>query len=254
MKDCKKNLTNIVACIGASKGIGHAICKKFTREGFTPVFISRGNPEKIIDTQINIKIDIDNNESISACLNSFSKLIDNKSPMQLSCHFLSGGSLGIQKGEDGLKLNEYSRILMHNMLFPYWFISSLRDRMETNNTLIEYHLYSSAAAYNNKSHFIYSVSKAGIEKLHKEVLNNLRHREYIFCYRLGIINVKHKYLHKLSRTEPTKYMEIIKNEVPTNYTATPQELAEFIYKCSQNRSLCNGMKCDLSGGNTWTMN
>jgi len=244
-------MPNIVAIIGGSKGIGLAIAREYLKFGFFPIFVSRGKPELICNNQKHIPIDIDDQYNRENAISKLTQYFLEVSIERISCHFLSGGSLGIYRNNGITSIELCQRILLHNLSFPYWSASLINQQLTGQKCEIEFHFYSSSAAFNRSTHCLYASAKLGLEEVFRDFAIKQGTNRYSFLYRLGIVLVEHKYLTKLSSSEPAKYDKIISESIPTGYALKPNEVARVVWEASLKRKACNAMIMDISGGNSW---
>ena len=66
-----------------------------------------------------------------------------------------------------------------------------------------------------------------------------------------MVDVQHKYLHSLSVERPEEFKKLLEESVPSNHFSQPKEIARVIGKTVLDSNTCDGIICDLSGGNSW---
>jgi NADP-dependent 3-hydroxy acid dehydrogenase YdfG len=238
-----------VVLVGASRGIGEAIARTYKKRGFKIVMMARKIRDYVPDDFI--KLDIDNKESISDAMKELKRgLMSNDKLEEVSYHFLTGGSLQIES--KSLDSNKMMSISWHNLVFPFWATENIIQTIASQmNSSSMFNYYGSAAAENKQAHAIYSASKIGLEIAFKKLVKSYGKDHYFFCFRMGIVDVKHKYFHQLMKVDEDARARIINENIPSGYLPTPHSLAEMICEIHNQKDVCNGMIADISGGNSW---
>ena len=67
-----------------------------------------------------------------------------------------------------------------------------------------------------------------------------------------MVDVHHKYFHKLSKDNPKLFEEILKSNVPTKNFMKIDSIAETIIGFGKIGPAANGCIVDLSNGSSWT--
>ena len=98
---------------------------------------------------------------------------------------------------------------------------------------------------------MYVASKSGLQGAFKSLVCKREENRVFSAYILGIVDIEYKFLHKLSKTDPIAFDEILGGQVPTLNFASKSDISNFVYDCSENQKLCNGMIADITGGASW---
>ena len=237
-----------VVLVGSSRGIGEAIARKYKREGFKTIMMARRIRDYQPDTFI--RLDIEDTASISSAMEDLKQNLKNSEYKEVAYHFLTGGSLQIESGS--LNKDKMINISWHNLIFPFWATELIIQKIAKNmSSQSIFNYYSSAAAENKQTHPIYSASKLGLETAFKKLVKTYGCEHYFVCFRMGIVEVEHKYFHQLMKSDKDARAKIINENIPSGYIATPASIADMVFGSHHHKKVCNGMIADISGGNSW---
>jgi len=240
----------VLLIVGGSRGISEALCVRFRKSGYSLVVLSRQKPE--FDVAKHFYLDIDDLSIVSAAFNQLKEFLKDRDCKHISTHFVTGGSLKISDNSPCSEISKYKMITWHNLGFPYWATQFIINNVSCNEEVDWlYNYYSSAVIRNFSSHPLYSASKAGLESMFKSLVNTAGNKQYFFCFRLGMVGVKHKFFYELSKADPSKFQTILDKNVPSGFFTTPESLADLVYSMHEHKSICHGMISDISGGNSW---
>lgn len=247
----KKDLvtSKYVVLVGSSRGIGEAIARKYKSEGFNTLMMARKIRDYEPDDFINL--DIEDTANIGCSMEELKeKLINHPECKEVAFHFLTGGSLQIEN--KSLDIKKMIDISWHNLVFPFWATEFIIQNIANDaRSRFTFNYYSSAAAENKQTHAIYSAAKLGLETAFKKLVKTYGKKHCFLCFRMGIVDVKHKYFHKLMQIDKDARARITDQYIPTGYIATPHSIAEMVFEIHNQRPVCNGMIADISGGNSW---
>lgn len=229
--------------VGASKGIGLGIAKKAFELNYEINFFAKNKP--LFEFNHNYYfLDIENQTSLfefESKLNQFS----NSNSHYLFC---TGG--GLSSKNDDPSINTLQKVWWHNCGFPIHVILKLRSIVSKQSFVT---LLFSTVAINFKGSVQYSSSKSALESgFHTLLRESANSNLYLTAIRLGMVDVEHKYFHKLSKESPLEFKEILKREVPTNHFMKIDSIADTIIALSKLGPAANGCIIDLSNGTSWT--
>ena len=251
----KKNMDKLVATIGGgTRGIGLAILEEFKRHGCdTKAFHCR---EEMSTLGENFYFDANQDVSIREMQSSLLKAIEKESKYkEVIIVFLTGGgnpgrNNPIPEESQSLKV---TRIYTHNYHIP----TGTTDLIEEKSKQIDWGkdikliFISSAVATHKNAEPHYCAAKSALESYFQAKFKQKSSSIKMYLYRLGMVDVKHKYLHWLSAERPDEFKQLLKKTVPSNHFSQPEEIARVIRKTVLDSNACNGIMCDLSGGNSW---
>ena len=101
------------------------------------------------------------------------------------------------------------------------------------------------------SHPLYASGKQALITTMKHfVKQNIRNLSFS-GFKLGCMDINHKYMHKLRLEDNDKFNNILNEEVPSGHFTKPEEVAQWVLDSHCNPHLSNGMIADISGGNSW---
>lgn len=242
-----KNL--IITFAGGSRGLGKAILDTYKKKGFNRIAFHRR--KNILGVE-NHEIDIDCEATITNAMEELLLIYKERKVNLMSIHFLSGGGLG--KKKDDIELKVYKRIMLHNYLIPA-YISDFLIKNTSNKRGVkpkmEFNYYSSSVALNNRADPHYVSAKSALEGYFKSKFIESGNKVKMRMYRLGMVDIKHKYFHKLKGEKPEEFNKILEANVPSGYFKSPEDIAKIVCNMSIDSSDINGVIYDLSGGNSW---
>ena len=234
-----------VILVGGSRGTALSIASTFSQHGFLICTLSRRRTHSLGH---HIFLDIEDQASISQSFMQLSAWLLRTKPSKTVFFFFTGGALGLSKNEPA-SCPLTSRVLYHNYLFPVLYTTLLLD----HDSISFYHFnyFLSSSQHNNTTHPIYALSKSLLQDFITSAVSLNPNRFSFSAFKLGIVDVPHKYFHKLSLEDPSRFRTIFNALVPSKYFPSCAEVANFIFHASSNSQLANGMICDLSGGSSW---
>tara|TARA_Y100001968_G_scaffold333701_1_gene398491 strand:+ start:5573 stop:6319 length:747 start_codon:yes stop_codon:yes gene_type:complete len=243
-------MSKLLVIVGGSKGISKSLSLTFSQNGYKSYILSRSLPK--FDYDIRDFLDIENDESIDYALTTLVDYINENSFEKISFHFMTGGSLGLYSNQIAKNRKKYLDIAHHNLIFPLWFTEQISERLENIfNLKIHFNYYLSAVQGSLDSHPMYIASKSGLQAAFKSLVCKRKPNFIYSGFVLGMVDVSHKYLHKLSKSDPLQFDEILNSKIPSLNFAKPDDISKFICECSNHPSLSNGMLVDISGGGSW---
>ena len=244
----------VITVGGGTRGLGLAVLDEFNRYGCdTHAFHCRQT--KSI-TGKNYFFDANINESIEKMKAELIKTIEeNDKYKEIIIVFLTGGGnpgIGNQI-DDKNKESAKKRIFEHNYDIPTETTDLIEEKLLEINCVdtIKLIFISSAVAVHKKGNPHYCAAKAALETYFQSKFINEKNKSFMYLYRLGMVDIKHKYFHKLSIEDADKFSKILKKNVPSNHFSKPEEIAKVMRKTVLDSDACNGLVCDLSGGNSW---
>ena len=165
---------------------------------------------------------------------------------------MTGGSLGLYLNNIASSPKKYNEIAYHNLIFPLWFTEQMYTKLENKENLkLHFNYYFSAVQGSSDAHPMYVASKSGLQAAFKSLVCQRKSNISYSGYILGIVDVHHKYLHKLSIENPMAFDEILNEKIPSLNFAKPNDISKFIYNATKHFTLSNGMIVDISGGGSW---
>ena len=229
--------------LGASKGIGLGIAKKAFSLGYEIVFFGKNKP--LIDFQHKYYfLDIDLENSLAELELKLKEFSSSK------CHYLVCTGGGLNSQNDDYSISNLRRVWWHNCGFPMHLLIQLRNFV-SNESLVSF-IFSSVAI-NYKGSIQYSSSKSALEAaFHAALRESNNSHLYLSAIRLGMVDVEHKYFHKISIESPETFETLLKSNVPTKYFMKIESIAEVIIGFSKLGPAANGCIVDLSHGSSWT--
>ena len=229
--------------IGASKGIGLGVAKRAFESGYEIVFFARNKP--ITDFSYTYHfLDIEINNSV---LEFESKL---REFSYTKCHYLVCTGGGLSSKNDDFSTDTLKKVWWHNCGFPMHLLLQLRS-YASNQSLISF-IFSSVAT-NYKGSVQYSSSKSALEAgFHSMLRESKNENLYLTAIRLAMVDVEHKYFHKLSIESSEIFQNKLINNVPTKYFMKIEAIAEAIIGFARLGPAANGCIVDLSNGSSWT--
>ena len=243
-------MRKVLIIVGGSKGISKSLSKVFNINQFDTYHLSRVKPD-FYHTK-HLQMDIEMQDNVNDVLNKLCQEIFLQSYQIASFHFMTGGSLGLYSGNITNSTKKYSDIAYHNLIFPLWFTEQISHRLENrNNIKLHFNYYFSSSQGSLDGHPIYIACKSGLQSAFKKLVCQRKENISYSGYVLGMVDIEHKYLHKLSKNNPLAFDEILNSKIPSLNFANPDDISNFIFKCSQHNTLANGMLVDISGGGSW---
>lgn len=243
-----KKINILVA--GGSRGLGQALLHEFMFRGFDSYALHRGSP---IDNVTNFNLDIDeSNLAYETCLTVFQSILVQNSNSEICIHFVSGGGLGTSLLNDDI--NQIERVQFHNYSLPAGLSAFLMQQVlktQFNNVKLRLFFYSSSVTQHYSANPFYCAAKSALEAFYKSSFLYRPKNVYMYMFRLGIVDIHHKYYHKLSVDQPDEFAKILDKQLPSGYVLSPSEVASFVAYTAFDTNACNGLICDISGGNSW---
>ena len=143
---------------------------------------------------------------------------------------------------------------MHNYIVPVHICDLIAKAVEDRNSKIariDLILYSSAVTQHLSGNPHYCAGKSALEAYFKSAFKTCPEIIRMYLFRLGMVDIQHKYFHKLSKEDPGKFTSILKENIPSMHFTTPEEIANIVASMTIGMSATNGLLCDLTGGNSW---
>ena len=104
-----------------------------------------------------------------------------------------------------------------------------------------------------KTGAIVNMNKSALEAaFHAALRESYNPNLYLTALRLGMVDVEHKYFHKISKESPEIFETILKKNVPTEYFMNIESIAEVIIGFRKLGPAANGSIVDLTNGSSWT--
>ena len=242
----KKNI--VVA--GGSRGLGQALLSEFASRGFDSYAFHRGSP---INDVTNIHIDIDQpRDAYETSTNALESILAENLNSEVCVHFVSGGGLGTSLLNDDI--NDIERVLYHNYSFPAGltaFLMQLAQQDKYCNLKLSVFFYSSAVTQHYSANPFYCAAKSALEAFYKSSFLIRPRNVFMYMFRLGIVDIQHKYFHRLSKEKPHEFASILSKQLPSGYVSLPSEVSSLAAHSALDTNACNGVICDISGGNSW---
>ena len=241
--------TNIVVA-GGSRGLGQALLNEFASRGFDSYALHRGTP---INDATNIHIDIDqSSDAYETSTNALESILAQNLNSEVCVHFVSGGGLGtsLVNGD----INDIQRVLYHNYSFPAGlsaFLMQLAQQDQYCNLKLSLFFYSSAVTQHCSANPFYCAAKSALEAFYKSSFLVRPRNVFMYMFRLGIVDIQHKYFHRLSQEKPQEFASILSKQLPSGYVLKPSEVSSFAAYSALDTNACNGVICDITGGNSW---
>lgn len=241
----KENLIIIIG--GGSKGIGNSLLKCYSDKNYDKAAFHRS--DEIKDAK-NFTFNIDMKGSLENLKIQLIKLIENNDYKKFSIHFLSGGGLSINFSDDAE--DSFKKVLQHNLVVPSCLTSKIFNyASKRKDKSFELFYYSSAVVNHLKASPYYVSSKSALESMFKSSLNLKPSSVKMYLLRMGIVDVEHKYFHKLSIKDKSEFTRLVLDDIPSKHFAKTDEIANFAFNVSENEDLMDGSISDISGGNSW---
>lgn len=142
------------------------------------------------------------------------------------------------------------KILLHNYILPTSFadIISQKNCSETKICLV---FYSSAVSQNFKAYPHYCAAKAALEIYFKSLMIKKYNNLNLYLFRLGLLDIRHKYYHSFSQNNPIEFNKFLTDNVPSRHFTHPIDVAKCASQLIIDNQAANGLVCDLSGGCSW---
>ena len=243
-------MANLLVIVGGSRGISKSLSQVFSSNGYKTYHLSRDRPD--FKHSKHIYMDIEIEQSIDSAIDNLVKEINVGNIELVSFHFMTGGSLGLYLDQISSSPKKYNQIAFHNLIFPLWFTEQIYSKLKNKENLkFHFNYYFSAVQGSLDAHPMYVASKSGLESAFKAFVCQRNLNASYSGYVLGIVNVEHKYLYKLSKENPIAFDEILNAKIPNLNFADKYDIAKFIFSASKHLTLSNGMIVDISGGGSW---
>ena len=228
--------------LGASKGIGVGVAKKAFLLGYEVVFFGKNKP--LIDFQHKYYfLDIDVEDTLGELELKLKEFSNSK------CHYLVCTGGGLTSENNDYSLNTLKKVWWHNCGFPMHLLIQLRNYV-AHESLVSF-IFSSVAI-NYKGSIQYSSSKSALEAaFHAALRESNNSHLYLTAIRLGMVDIEHKYFHKISLESPEIFENILKKNVPTKHFMKIESIAEVIIGFSKLGPAANGCIVDLTNGSSW---
>lgn len=237
----------IVAVTGASRGIGHAVVKKFYDDGWDVLTLARTPFSKVCPWAEgivrHIETDLSDEASVRTAAVKLRKRLDGRGLDALV------NNAGISPKEaDGSRLlatrtevETFRKVEMVNLIAPLILIRELLDPlMQAEGAVVnvssiaatQVHPFAGAA---------YAISKAGLSALTRELAHELAAK--------GVrVNAVSPGEIETSILSPGT-SEVVRRDVPMQRLGDPGEVAEVIaFLCSKKSSYVNGAEIPINGG------
>ena len=241
----KENLIIIIG--GGSRGIGKSLLKCYSNKNYDTALFHRSCEKK--DSK-NFFFDIDIQNSLEHLKIQLLKLIEDNSYSKFSIHFLSGGGLGVDFLDDSE--NSFKKVLQHNLIVPTCLTSKIFNYVsKRKDKNFELFYYSSAVVNHLKASPYYVSAKSALESMFKSTLMIKPSSVKMYLLRMGIVDIEHKYFHKLYINDKSEFKRLVLDNIPSKYFTKADEIAHFALKISENENLMDGSICDISGGHSW---
>ena len=244
------NAGELIVVGGGTRGLGLAIYQAFKARGFNANLFHRQPAENKGKDCTHIPFNLDEETAFDVLKNDLNKIFRSKPASRFSVHVLTGGSLGVKLGK--ASQDEISRVFLHNALLPMMAAQELYNICTSLPSIqTDIFFYSTAATQTYNSTPYYVASKSAIESFFKAFVKCAPRNISAFLLRLGHVDIKHKYFHQLSLSDPGAFAEYINKAVPTEHFTSTEEIAEFCVHLSSNQGMLKGMMCDVTGGHSW---
>lgn len=237
----------IVAVTGASRGIGHAIVRKFHSDGWEVFTLARTPFSEICPWAEgivkHIRVDLSDAGSIRQAVNELQEKLDGRPLAALvnnagiSPKTEAGGRMGVME----TSVDTMQSVQMVNMVAPLMLTRELIGPLTqgkgavvnvTSIAGVRIHPYAGAA---------YAVSKAALSALTRELAAELGHTG------LRVNAVAPGEIDTSILSPGTE--EMVQKEVPMQRLGSPQEVAEVVaFLCSEQASYVNGTEIHINGG------
>ena len=243
----------LLVIIGGSRGLAKALAETFYKNNFEILCFSRKSPEF---RSIHKMFDIFDIEALVNCRSSILDLYLSKKYKSISLQYLPGGSMGNSAESLDLSIEQVNRLIHYNFTGHYfissWLVSECKKLID-KQTLgrMHFNYYFTGAQDNLMSHPLYASGKQALITTMKHfVKQNIRNLSFS-GFKLGCMDINHKYMHKLRLEDNDKFNNILNEEVPSGHFTKPEEVAQWVLDSHCNPHLSNGMIADISGGNSW---
>ena len=226
-----------VVIIGGSSGIGLHTAWYLRDLGYKVLIGSRNNAEEITGIDY-LKIDVTDESSIKQFFNSIPfKSIDSI--------VYSAGITTLQKNIQNFDKNEYMKVHDVNLLgailtfkYAYQFLKDTKGKAVVVNSI-------ASRNYSKLSGFEYTVSKAGLSGLVKQLsVDWAKDMVLINSINPGMVETQ-----MLKENVDSDVLELIENQIPLGRIAKPNEIAKVIeFLISDKNTYITGSGVDINGG------
>lgn len=226
-----------VVIIGGSSGIGLHTAWYLRDLGYKVLIGSRNNAEEITGIDY-LKIDVTDESSIKQFFNSIPfKSIDSI--------VYSAGITTLQKNIQNFDKNEYMKVHDVNLLgailtfkYAYQFLKDTKGKAVVVNSI-------ASRNYSKLSGFEYTVSKAGLSGLVKQLsVDWAKDMVLINSINPGMVETQ-----MLKENVDSDVLELIENQIPLGRIAKPNEIAKVIeFLISEKNTYITGSGVDINGG------
>ncbi len=236
---------------GCSKNIGKSIAISLAKEGVNLILVARTKKDledlkkilsKYTEKIFIIPLDLMKENNIKKLFKFFK---DKSINIEIIVHNL-GGSLNIKnslaKKEDWVKVWNYNlgiAIEINNYFLPK--MKKLKwGRIVHISTL---------ATTTNEGYIPYIVSKNAVEGYVKSLSKEIsKFNININCVSPGLVNLKNRYFSNLRKNNLKEYNKYLKNKIPINRMAEPQEISNVVtFLCSIHSSYMSGSIVKIDG-------
>ena len=237
----------IIIIGGGSRGLAKSLLDTYELKGYTRIAFHRSR--EVLNTR-NFNFNIDEEISISKSQDQLISISNSDEFQKFSIHFVSGGGLGVEFSDSDI--NAYKRVLNHNLIVPTVFTSKIFNNYYSfNNKKIELFYYSSAVVKNLGGSPYYSSAKSSLETMFKSSFLIRPKGIYMYLLRLGFVDIKHKFYHKLAISDPKEFQRLVIDNLPSKHFTKPEEISELCLIFSEKSNIMNGTISDISGGHSW---
>lgn len=245
----EKSLSRKVIIVGGgSRGLGKSILQAYSESNYEKIAFHRS---KNIDDVNNFQLDIEDQSSLEKTAQTLEIISKQTFDCDISIHFVTGGSLQLQPAD--MQIYDYTRLHIHNYLVPAYISDKIIELSKDIGKGVRFNLnyYSSSVTQHNKGNRHYSAAKSGLESYFKTTIKSTPLSIQMRLYRMGMVDIQHKYFHRLSTQDPDAFQSLLDKSVPSKYFHKPDDIANIAKKMELLQERTNGLICDISGGNSW---
>lgn len=221
-------MTKVACVVGASGGIGRAVCRRLESQGYSVLQMDLGGP---------IAIDLASPASVEAAFG-----VAQQKAFRLDVLVVAAGILDLGKLAN-LALEQWNRVLAINLTGPFLCCQLARDWLRDGGRIV---LIGSLAGRTGGvlTGTAYAVSKGGVESLAKSVAQELAPRRItVNCVAPGGVDTP-----MLARNSP-EGLAALKAATPLKRMALPEEIAAAVaYLASDDAAFVTGAVLPVNGG------
>ncbi|MDB4195967.1 SDR family NAD(P)-dependent oxidoreductase [Flavobacteriales bacterium] len=227
---------------GASKGLGNALALNYLSKGYSVYSISRTKADNLSEVT-QIECDLSDLEGLKTAFTSLLNTMRATSPTSLTL-INNAGSLGTVSHLENIDSDNIIQTVNLNYTAPLLLNSIFIKQTEDWKINRSIRTISSGAATSSIDGWsVYSSSKAAIDQMTKamgvEQANKINPVHTLSIYP-GVVDTQMQGEIRNSKSEDFSNIEKFKDMKDNNELASPQSVAQLVYKIDKDSSLDNG--------------